>query len=155
MGVPVVACPGETFAGRHALTYLRNVGLEELATADAAGYVERAAALAGNWPRLAELRAGLRQHMAASPLCDAQRFAANFLRLVTANRRLFAVRDMIRGLRVLVARRIGLPASAGQHFLLDTALCACWAITAKFPLWKFGALPASVDRRSNASCDKA
>jgi F-type H+-transporting ATPase subunit delta len=33
--------------------------------------------------------------------------AANFLRLVTANRRLFAVRDMIRALRVLVARQKG------------------------------------------------
>ena len=33
--------------------------------------------------------------------------AANFLRLVTANRRLFAVRDVIRGLRVLVARHKG------------------------------------------------
>jgi F-type H+-transporting ATPase subunit delta len=33
--------------------------------------------------------------------------AANFLRLVTANRRLFAVRDMIRGLRGLVARHKG------------------------------------------------
>jgi len=33
--------------------------------------------------------------------------AANFLRLATANRRLFAVRDMIRALRVLVARHKG------------------------------------------------
>ena len=33
--------------------------------------------------------------------------AADFLRLVTANRRLFAVRDMIRALRVLVARHKG------------------------------------------------
>jgi F-type H+-transporting ATPase subunit delta len=33
--------------------------------------------------------------------------AANFLRLVTANRRLFAVRDMIRALRGLVARHKG------------------------------------------------
>ena len=33
--------------------------------------------------------------------------AANFLRLVTANRRLFAVRDMIRALRALVARHKG------------------------------------------------
>jgi F-type H+-transporting ATPase subunit delta len=33
--------------------------------------------------------------------------AANFLRLVTANRRLFAVREVIRGLRVLVARHKG------------------------------------------------
>ena len=33
--------------------------------------------------------------------------AANFLRVVTANRRLFAVRDMIRGYRALVARQKG------------------------------------------------
>ena len=33
--------------------------------------------------------------------------AANFLRLVTAKRRLFAVRDMVRALRVLVARHKG------------------------------------------------
>jgi F-type H+-transporting ATPase subunit delta len=33
--------------------------------------------------------------------------AANFLRLVTANRRLFAVRDMTRALRALVARHKG------------------------------------------------
>jgi F-type H+-transporting ATPase subunit delta len=33
--------------------------------------------------------------------------AANFLQLVTANRRLFAVRDMIRALRALVARHKG------------------------------------------------
>jgi F-type H+-transporting ATPase subunit delta len=33
--------------------------------------------------------------------------AANFLQLVTANRRLFAVRDMTRTLRVLVARHKG------------------------------------------------
>jgi F-type H+-transporting ATPase subunit delta len=33
--------------------------------------------------------------------------AANFLRLVTANRRLFAVRDMVRAFRALVARHKG------------------------------------------------
>jgi F-type H+-transporting ATPase subunit delta len=33
--------------------------------------------------------------------------AANFLRVLTANRRLFAVRDMIRGYRALVARHKG------------------------------------------------
>lgn len=33
--------------------------------------------------------------------------AANFLRVITANRRLFAVRDMIRGYRALVARQKG------------------------------------------------
>jgi F-type H+-transporting ATPase subunit delta len=33
--------------------------------------------------------------------------AANFLRVITTNRRLFAVRDMIRGYRMLVARHKG------------------------------------------------
>jgi F-type H+-transporting ATPase subunit delta len=33
--------------------------------------------------------------------------AANFLRVITSNRRLFAVRDMIRGFRTLVARNRG------------------------------------------------
>jgi len=33
--------------------------------------------------------------------------AANFLRVITANRRLFAVRDMIRDFRMLVARHCG------------------------------------------------
>src|SRR5262245_60700776 len=33
--------------------------------------------------------------------------AANFLRVITTNRRLFAVRDMIRGYRTLVARHKG------------------------------------------------
>jgi F-type H+-transporting ATPase subunit delta len=33
--------------------------------------------------------------------------AANFLRVITANRRLFAVRDMIRGYRMLLARHRG------------------------------------------------
>jgi F-type H+-transporting ATPase subunit delta len=34
-------------------------------------------------------------------------FAANFLRVITANRRLFAVRDMIRAYRAMVARHKG------------------------------------------------
>jgi F-type H+-transporting ATPase subunit delta len=34
-------------------------------------------------------------------------FAANFLKVIAANRRLFAVRDMIRGYRALVARHKG------------------------------------------------
>ena len=77
MGVPVVTCPGETFASRHSLSHLSNVGLTETIARDLDEYVELAVSLAGDLPRLAALRAGLRQRMAASPLCDGKRFAAH------------------------------------------------------------------------------
>ncbi len=77
MGVPVVTCPGETFASRHSLSHLSNVGLTETIARDLDEYVELAVSLAGDLPRLAALRAGLRQRMAASPLCDGKRFATS------------------------------------------------------------------------------
>ena len=72
----------ETFAGRHSLSHLSNVGLTETIAADRERYVDLAAGLSGDLPRLAALRAQLRGQMLASPLCDAPRFAANFLRLM-------------------------------------------------------------------------
>jgi predicted O-linked N-acetylglucosamine transferase (SPINDLY family) len=77
MGVPVITCPGETFASRHSLSHLSTVGLTETIASDWDEYVELAVALAGDLPRLAALRAGLRERMAASPLMDAPRFARN------------------------------------------------------------------------------
>ena len=82
MGVPVITCPGETFASRHSLSHLSNVGLTETIARDLEEYVELAVALAGDLPRLAALRAGLRERMAASPLCDGKRFAADFMSLL-------------------------------------------------------------------------
>jgi predicted O-linked N-acetylglucosamine transferase (SPINDLY family) len=82
MGVPVVTWPGETFAGRHALSHLSTVGVEGTVATSAADYVARAVQLAGDRDRLASIRAGLRPRMAASPLCDAARFAADFQRLM-------------------------------------------------------------------------
>jgi predicted O-linked N-acetylglucosamine transferase (SPINDLY family) len=79
MGVPVVTCPGETFAGRHSFSHLSNLGVTETIAHDLDDYVERAVSLAGDLPRLAVLRTGLRPRMAASPLCDGQRFAANLV----------------------------------------------------------------------------
>ena len=77
MGVPVITCPMETFASRHSLSHLAGVGLTELVARDLDEYVELAVSLAGDLPRLAGLRAGLREQMAASPLCDGKRFATN------------------------------------------------------------------------------
>ncbi|HEC14889.1 MAG TPA: tetratricopeptide repeat protein, partial [Rhodospirillales bacterium] len=75
MGVPVVTLSGETFASRHSTSHLSNVGLTELVTDSPEGYVSAAAGLAGDLGRLAELRAGLRARMKASPLCDTKQFA--------------------------------------------------------------------------------
>jgi predicted O-linked N-acetylglucosamine transferase (SPINDLY family) len=82
MGVPVVTCPVETFASRHSLSHLSNVGLTETIATTRQEYAELAVSLAGDLPRLARLRAGLRPRMAASPLCDGQRFAANLMQVL-------------------------------------------------------------------------
>jgi predicted O-linked N-acetylglucosamine transferase (SPINDLY family) len=79
MGVPVVTCPGETFASRHSLSHLSNIGLTETIAGDHQVYVELAVRLAQDLPHLAELRAGLRERMARSPLCDGARFAGQLM----------------------------------------------------------------------------
>ncbi len=82
MGVPVVTCPFDTFASRHSLSHLSNVGLTETIARDLDEYVGIAVSLANDETRLAELRTGLRERMARSPLCDGKRFATNLVRLL-------------------------------------------------------------------------
>ncbi len=82
MGVPVVTCPGETFASRHGLSHLSNIGLTETIARDLDEYVQIAVSLAGDLPRLAAIRAGLRERVARSPLCDGQRFAADIMAIL-------------------------------------------------------------------------
>jgi predicted O-linked N-acetylglucosamine transferase (SPINDLY family) len=74
MGVPTVAMPGEIFASRHSMSHLSNAGLADWVASDLDGYVELAVARASDIAALAELRAGLRARVRASPLCDAPRF---------------------------------------------------------------------------------
>jgi predicted O-linked N-acetylglucosamine transferase (SPINDLY family) len=45
-------------------------------------YVDLAVQLAEDLPRLAKIRAGLREQVARSPLCDGPRFAGNFMGLL-------------------------------------------------------------------------
>jgi protein O-GlcNAc transferase len=45
-------------------------------------YVDTAVKLASDLPALAEMRAGLRARVGASPLCDGKRFAAHFASLL-------------------------------------------------------------------------
>ncbi len=82
MGVPVITLPGRTFAGRHSLSHLSNAGLAELVARDEADYVQLVTDLARDRPRLAEMRRALRGRVAASPIGDAKRFAADFLDMV-------------------------------------------------------------------------
>jgi protein O-GlcNAc transferase len=53
------------------------VNLAELVASSEEDYLRLAVELAGNLPRLAALRATLRQRMQTSPLMDAPRFARN------------------------------------------------------------------------------
>jgi FkbM family methyltransferase len=78
MGVPVVTLPGPTFAGRHSVTHLVNAGLPGMVAGNWDEYVDIAAGLASDLDALAALRAGLRDQVAASPLCDGERFGAAF-----------------------------------------------------------------------------
>lgn len=82
MGVPVVTCPGPTFASRHSLSHLANAGLTETIAGSLAAYVELAVGLAHDLPRLAAIRARLRAQVAGSPLCDGQRLAGHLVGLL-------------------------------------------------------------------------
>jgi len=77
MGVPVVSLSGKTAMGRAGKSILTNVGLPELVAKTPEEYVDIAIKLAGDLPRLAELRKTLRERMENSPLMDAKRFAQN------------------------------------------------------------------------------
>ena len=80
MGVPVVTLVGKTVVGRAGLSQLTNLGLPELIARTPEEYVRIAAALARDLPRLAALRATLRERMRNSPLMDAPRFARDIER---------------------------------------------------------------------------
>jgi protein O-GlcNAc transferase len=77
MGVPVITLGGDRFAARHSLSHLSAVGLPELIASDEDSYHSIATDLARDLPRLEALRSGLRERMAASPLCDGPRFTRN------------------------------------------------------------------------------
>jgi protein O-GlcNAc transferase len=77
MGVPVVTRVGETVVGRAGLSQLNNLGLTELAARSDEEFVKIASGLASDLPRLAQLRATLRERMEKSPLMDGSRFARN------------------------------------------------------------------------------
>ncbi|MDP6816609.1 MAG: tetratricopeptide repeat protein [Alphaproteobacteria bacterium] len=77
MGVPVVTMPGEIFAHRHSASFLGTVGLTDWLATTPEQYLRIAERHCGDLAGLAGLRAGLRERVRRSPLCDAPRFAGN------------------------------------------------------------------------------
>ena len=76
MGVPVVTLRGDAHGTRFGFSILANLGLEDLAAADAADYVAKAAALAEDTELLAALHKNLRPMMEKSPLMDGASYTA-------------------------------------------------------------------------------
>jgi len=82
MGVPVITWPGMTFAGRQSTSHLRNAGYPQFVADDAQGYVELAVEWSRRLDELAAIRRQMRERMRGSPLCDAARFASDFLEVL-------------------------------------------------------------------------
>jgi len=103
MGVPVVTLAGDRHAARVGASILTTIGLDHLIAPTADAYVAVAAQLARDRAALAVLRAGLRERVRASPLCDGAGFAR-------------AVEEAYRTVwRDWCAAQSGLPATVRSH----------------------------------------
>jgi predicted O-linked N-acetylglucosamine transferase (SPINDLY family) len=83
-GLPVLTCPGRTFASRVAASLLTAVGLPELIAADLDRYEQMALQFARHPAALHELRAKLAAQRTTWPLFDTPRFVRNLERAFTA-----------------------------------------------------------------------
>jgi len=77
MGVPVLTRRGNRFLSHAGESLLHTAGLDSWIADDDDDYVAKAQAYAHDRVGLAACRAGLRQQLVASPLCDATRFAGH------------------------------------------------------------------------------
>jgi predicted O-linked N-acetylglucosamine transferase (SPINDLY family) len=82
MGVPVITCPGKTFAGRHSTSHLTNAGYPEFIAPDLPAYIDLAVSWANRLNDLNLIRSQIREKVRLSPLCDAPIFARDFLTLL-------------------------------------------------------------------------
>jgi predicted O-linked N-acetylglucosamine transferase (SPINDLY family) len=78
LGVPTLTLSGSTFRERAGLSLLTNIGLQELIAHSVGEYVEKAVALGRAPERIVQLRQGLRERMARSPVMDARGYARDF-----------------------------------------------------------------------------
>ncbi|MDB4946985.1 MAG: hypothetical protein JWP97_6519 [Labilithrix sp.] len=79
-GLPVISCPGDTFASRVGASVLRAMGLPELVARDRAAYEELAVCLALDGEERAQLRRRVAENRKTQPLFDTRRFARHFER---------------------------------------------------------------------------
>jgi predicted O-linked N-acetylglucosamine transferase (SPINDLY family) len=77
MGVPTLTLAGDTLLARQGASLLAAAGLGDWVAASMADYIDKAVTLTSDLPKLAALRAGLREQVRVSPLFDAKRFARN------------------------------------------------------------------------------
>ncbi|MBS3821520.1 MAG: hypothetical protein KGY81_07145, partial [Phycisphaerae bacterium] len=75
MGVPVLTLCGDVHCSRVGYSLLSNCDMEFFVAHDPEEYVRKAIALAGNTEASETIRKTMRQRLAASPLCNAPRFA--------------------------------------------------------------------------------
>jgi predicted O-linked N-acetylglucosamine transferase (SPINDLY family) len=75
MGVPALTLRGDRFIAHQGESLLHAAGLPDWIACDRDEYVRKAVDFAADRSRLAQLRASLRQQVAASPLFDAPRYA--------------------------------------------------------------------------------
>lgn len=73
-GLPVLTCPGETFASRVGASLLRAAGLPELAAGSRKEYEALALSLSAHPDRLSALRAKLQENIRTQPLFDTALF---------------------------------------------------------------------------------
>lgn len=83
-GVPVLTCPGETFASRVAGSLLKAAGMDDLIADSREAYEAKALQLASDPALLAEVRARLAHNKKTYPVFDMPRYARNFERLLLA-----------------------------------------------------------------------
>jgi protein O-GlcNAc transferase len=74
MGLPVLTCPGATFASRVAASLLNAVGLPELVVGSMRDYEEKAVELASSPAKLAVVRERLSAQLGTCPLFDVERY---------------------------------------------------------------------------------
>ena len=78
MGVPTLTLTGESLLQRQGASLLKAAGLNRWITRTREEFIERAVSLTADFSAMERMRAGLRQRVAKSALCDAKSFGRAF-----------------------------------------------------------------------------